>query len=106
MSRADLRRAMRERLDLTVAESEARHRAIIAALPNGVLLQDADGTVLVANPRACDLLGISGLDNGLPSNGVIPAGDSAGDSAIPIPRRPDGTDLSILSAPLQIAETT
>lgn len=42
-----------------MAESEARHRALVSALPEGVLLQDAEGTVLLANARACELLGIA-----------------------------------------------
>ncbi len=78
---------MRERTALSVAESEARHRALVSALPDGVLLQDADGTVLLANARACEILDISNPEIGLgtPRNGVIPAPDPA----IPVPRRPD-----------------
>src|SRR4051794_6649071 len=82
MPRADLRRAMRERVALSVAESEARHRALLAALPDGVLLQDVDGAVLLANPRAGELLGISTTDRPLLPNGVVSA-----DAAIPVPRQ-------------------
>jgi diguanylate cyclase (GGDEF)-like protein/PAS domain S-box-containing protein len=77
---------MRERLALSVAESEARHRALLAALPDGVLLQDVDGTVLLANPRAGEMLGISSPDRPLLPNGVVSAGRA---SSIPAPRPPD-----------------
>jgi diguanylate cyclase (GGDEF)-like protein/PAS domain S-box-containing protein len=73
MPQADLRRAMRQRLALSVAESEARHRALLAALPDGVLLQDADGTVLLANPPACELLGITSPEVPILPGGVVPA---------------------------------
>jgi diguanylate cyclase (GGDEF)-like protein/PAS domain S-box-containing protein len=100
MPRADQRRAIRERMALSVAESEARHRAVLSALPDGVLLQDADGNLLLANPRACDLLGITAPENGLQPNGVIPAQPEPSDAAptaaqengIPGPRRPDPAD--------------
>jgi diguanylate cyclase (GGDEF)-like protein/PAS domain S-box-containing protein len=73
---------MQERLALSVAESEARHRALLAALTDGVLLQDVDGAVLLANPRACELLGITSPDTPLLPQGVISA-----ESAIPTPRQ-------------------
>lgn len=100
MPRADLRRAMRERMALSVAESEARHRALLAALPDGVLLQDVDGAVLLANARAVELLGITAPDRPLLPNGVVSA-----KAAIPVPRQPgsttepdDNTTLAQLSA--------
>ncbi|GLY13376.1 EAL domain-containing protein [Kineosporia rhizophila] len=61
MPRGEVRRARRVRHDragVSVAESQARHRVLLSALPDGVLLQDADGTVLLANPRAGHLLGL------------------------------------------------
>ena len=67
MPRADLRRAMRDRMALTLAESEARHRALLAALPEGVVLHDTDGTFLLANPAACELLELSHTDSSVPS---------------------------------------
>src|SRR6187551_1833873 len=73
MPQADLRRAMRQRLALSVAESEARHRALLAALPDGVLLQDADGAVLLANPPACEMLEITSPDVPMLPGGVVPA---------------------------------
>jgi len=63
MPRADLRRARRARLALSVAESQARHWALVSSLPDGAVLQDAQGTVLLANPRACELLGITNPDS-------------------------------------------
>ncbi len=70
------RRAQREVAGVPVAESEARHRALLGALPDGVLLQDANGNVLLANPRAGQLLGLPRLEE--------PRG------AVPAPRRGDG----------------
>ena len=64
MPQADLPRALRRRTALSVAsvaETEGRQRAVLAALPEGVLLQDAEGNVLLANDRARELLGLSGL---------------------------------------------
>ena len=46
MPRADLRRAQRQQPVLSVAESEARHRALVDALPEPVVLQDVDGRVI------------------------------------------------------------
>src|SRR5438874_1848486 len=80
MPRADLRRAGRERLTLSPGESQARHRALLGALPDGVLLQDSDGTVLLANTRAGALLGVTVPDDALIPDGVVP-------SVIPAPRR-------------------
>src|SRR5262245_1325968 len=58
MLRGELRRAERRpEPAVNLAESEARHRAIVGALPHGVVLQDAEGAVLVANPAAQRLLG-------------------------------------------------
>jgi diguanylate cyclase (GGDEF)-like protein/PAS domain S-box-containing protein len=87
---------MRERLALSVAESEARHRALLAALPGGVLLQDADGTVLVANEQACELLGIARPDEPLLPGGVVPAPR----------RRTDHSDQDATPALDQLAATT
>ena len=95
---------MRERVALSVAESEARHRALLAALPDGVLLQDVDGAVLLANARACELLGITSPDSPLLPNGVVSA-----DSAIPVPRQstPGGADPTTTDTPVrQLAVAT
>jgi diguanylate cyclase (GGDEF)-like protein/PAS domain S-box-containing protein len=82
MQRAELRRARRGTAETSVAESEARHRALLAALPEGVVLSDADGNVLTANPAAVELLGI-GRDRrtfGAPA-------DEGAPSPVPAPRR-------------------
>src|SRR4051794_41890213 len=82
MQRADLRRARRGTAEPSVAESEARHRALLAALPDGVVLTDGDGNVLTANPAARELLGI-GRDRrtfGGPD-------DERADPPVPAPRR-------------------
>jgi diguanylate cyclase (GGDEF)-like protein/PAS domain S-box-containing protein len=83
MPRADPRRALRGRPVPSVAESQARHRALLGALPDGVLLQDADGTVLLANARAGVLLDLTPGD--LPDDVLIP--DGVVPSVIPAPRR-------------------
>ncbi len=98
---------MRERLALSVAESEARHRALLAALPEGVVLQDVDGTVLLANTLACELLEISTPDAPLLPSGVVSA-----ESVIPVPRQsaPTTTDTpmsqlaAVTSAALRTGE--
>ncbi|GAB3244845.1 putative bifunctional diguanylate cyclase/phosphodiesterase [Kineosporia babensis] len=80
MPRGDVRQSRRARRHpdgVSVAESQARYRVLLGALPDGVLLQDADGTVLLANPRAGQLLGLT-----------LPA-DSR--PSIPAPRRTDET---------------
>lgn len=80
MPRAELRdprHTGRDLVRVSVAESEARHRALLGALPDGVLLQDSNGTVLLANPRAGQLLGLVLVEE--PRIGV------------PIPRRGDAT---------------
>jgi diguanylate cyclase (GGDEF)-like protein/PAS domain S-box-containing protein len=64
------RRARREVARVPVAESEARHRALLGALPDGVLLQDSNGTVLLANPRAVHLLDLPLLEE---PRGPVPA---------------------------------
>jgi diguanylate cyclase (GGDEF)-like protein/PAS domain S-box-containing protein len=60
MSRGESRRAARSSAATqeSLAESEARHRVMVHALTHGVVLQDADGTILAANPLAVELLGL------------------------------------------------
>jgi len=98
MPRAQLREAGPTGPDLvqvSVAESEARHRALLAALPDGVLLQDSNGTVLLANPRAGQLLGLALVEE--PRVGVPP------------PRRggvthPAHLDITTVQTPRPVAE--
>jgi diguanylate cyclase (GGDEF)-like protein/PAS domain S-box-containing protein len=95
---------MRERMALSVAESEARHRALVSALPDGVLLQDAEGIVLLANPRAHELLGLPRPEAGLTPT-ATPRKSAAGSEVIPGPRRPE--DLEKAAALLgQLAAAT
>lgn len=61
ISQLELRRTLHER---TVAEratrqSEARFRAILAAMHDGLVLQDADSVIQVCNARAEEILGLS-----------------------------------------------
>ena len=56
MLRGDLRRAEREAARVSIAESEARHRLLLGSLPHGVVLQDAEGRLISANPAARTLL--------------------------------------------------
>jgi diguanylate cyclase (GGDEF)-like protein/PAS domain S-box-containing protein len=59
MRRGELRRASRAPASgVSLAESEARQRQVLDALPHGVVLQGADGEVLLANPAAQRLLGL------------------------------------------------
>jgi diguanylate cyclase (GGDEF)-like protein/PAS domain S-box-containing protein len=60
MSRGEGRRASRgsSATHESLAESEARHRVMVDALPQGVVLQAADGSILAVNPAAIELLGL------------------------------------------------
>lgn len=80
MPRADLRRAIRDQMRdqarraenaLPLAESEARHRALVDALPEPVLLQDADGSLILANQAARQALGVA-ADGTAPSPRTAP----------------------------------
>jgi diguanylate cyclase (GGDEF)-like protein/PAS domain S-box-containing protein len=83
---------MRERMALSAAESQARYRALVSALPDGVLLLDGEGTVLLANARAREYLGIADPELLVPDTPGTPsstAGPITGpDAGIPGPRRP------------------
>src|SRR4051794_10507946 len=101
MQRADLRRARRGTAEPSVAESEARHRALLAALPDGVVLTDGDGNVLTANPAARELLGI-GRDRrtfGGPD-------DERADPPVPAPRRSAHQRPDDVAAPVRAAVRT
>jgi diguanylate cyclase (GGDEF)-like protein/PAS domain S-box-containing protein len=105
MQRADQRRARRGTAETSVAESEARHRALFAALPDGVVLTDGDGNVLTANPAARELLGL-GRDRrtfgGPDRDGV----DDRADPPVPAPRRSDGEPADDVGAPVRAAVRT
>ena len=45
--------------DAELRESEARHRSVLAALAEGVVLQYADGSIGACNESACRILGLS-----------------------------------------------
>jgi diguanylate cyclase (GGDEF)-like protein/PAS domain S-box-containing protein len=122
MVRAEPRRARRERSEQSVAESEARLRVLLAALPEGVVLTDADGAVLSANPAAQRLLGLDTREErpvpsprpapGEGAHGValnaavaLARGALAGDTVrrdVVVPRTTDGdcTWLSMTAVPL------
>jgi diguanylate cyclase (GGDEF)-like protein/PAS domain S-box-containing protein len=116
MPRADLRRSRRggtdERSDsLSVAESEARHRALLTALPEGVVLQDAAGELLLSNPRADVLLGIAAGDDAVARDDTPRVIDtrsaeetSPAGTTIPTPRRSGAGDpVAQLDAATQVA---
>jgi PAS domain S-box-containing protein len=48
-----------ESLQHSLAESERRYRSLIAALSEGVVLQQADGKIVTFNQAALDILGLS-----------------------------------------------
>jgi diguanylate cyclase (GGDEF)-like protein/PAS domain S-box-containing protein len=58
MLRGDLRRAKPAAEQVSIAESEARHRTVLGSLAHGVVLQDADGRLMSANAAAYALLHI------------------------------------------------
>lgn len=49
----------RKRAEEAVAESEARYRSLVAAMAEGVVVQDARGQITFCNEAACQLLGLS-----------------------------------------------
>ena len=85
--RAEMRRTARANDAAALAESEARHRVLLASLPEGVVLQDADGVVLTANPAACHLLGVGPAElAGRSAVPRVPAADQGSGSASgPVP---------------------
>jgi diguanylate cyclase (GGDEF)-like protein/PAS domain S-box-containing protein len=100
MQRAELRRA-RAKPDTTVAESEARHRALLAALPDGVVLTDVEGNVLTANPAATELLGL-----GRDRRTFGAADDQGAPAPVPAPRRPGHRHADDVAAGVRAAVTT
>lgn len=56
-----LNHAVRRRSEAVtgVRDREERYRTVIAALDEGLIVQDADGTVTAMNPRAGEILGIT-----------------------------------------------
>lgn len=60
MARELTEAAHKERRALEEAqEAEARIRQVIISMPVGLFISDRDGTILFANPRASDLIGLS-----------------------------------------------
>ncbi len=49
----------RKRAESVVRESEARLRHVIASLHEGIVVQDAQGRIVSANPAACGILGLT-----------------------------------------------
>ncbi|MGH7456324.1 MAG: PAS domain-containing protein, partial [bacterium] len=49
----------RRHAEEALRESEARYRSVIAAMDDGIVLQDADGSILACNASAERILGIS-----------------------------------------------
>ncbi len=58
-------------------ESEARYRGLVAALPDGVMLRAADGTVLAANDVALRLVGAKSQGDVLGKQVALPPGMEA-----------------------------
>ena len=111
MPRDELRRASRaSATGMSLAESEARHRAIVDALPHGVVLQDATGAVITANPAAIELLG-PGLthpgrnaDTGLEPVAIpspTPAAHDQISPRVPLPATPAAPHALDLGDPVQ-----
>uniref|UniRef100_A0A0S6YYE3 Uncharacterized protein n=2 Tax=Mizugakiibacter sediminis TaxID=1475481 RepID=A0A0S6YYE3_9GAMM len=49
----------RRNIDAELRTSEARYRLLLQAMDKGVLVQDANGSIVSANPAACRILGMS-----------------------------------------------
>jgi PAS domain S-box-containing protein len=49
----------RKRAEAALRESEVRYRSVIAAMADGMVLQDADGSILASNASAERILGLS-----------------------------------------------
>ncbi len=48
----------RKRAEVALRVSEQRHRSVVDALEEGVLLHDMNGTVIACNQSAADMIGI------------------------------------------------
>lgn len=86
----------RKRVEDAMAESEARYRSLVAAMAEGVVVQDARGVITFCNDAACQILGVSraqmlGLDSL----------DSCWQAI-----REDGTSLSGAEHPATLARAT
>ncbi|MHB8645585.1 MAG: diguanylate cyclase domain-containing protein [Thermomicrobiales bacterium] len=46
--------------EAALRESEERYRSVIAALDEGIIVQDSDGTITAANESACRIFGVTG----------------------------------------------
>lgn len=51
--------AERRQLEASLRESEQRHRSVVAAMAEGVVIQDEQGVILSCNASACQILGLT-----------------------------------------------
>jgi len=84
----------RARAEALLRESEARHRAVIDALEEGVLVIAADGALRGCNPSAERILGLSAVQIGDRAGDIL-AKDAIRDDGSPFPREacPDAVTL-------------
>ena len=50
----------RRKAEQTIRESERRYHGLLDHLNAGIVVHDADTSIVMANPKACELLGLSG----------------------------------------------
>ena len=91
-----------DELDITVDFTDAAIRGAVEAAPDGILVIEADGNIVVANPMACELFGYSRHDLvGANVDLLLPDGLRAGHAAhrasyLARPRtRPMGSGLDL-----------
>ncbi len=58
-ARAQPNRAARQQLEASLHESEQRYRSVVAAMAEGVVIQDQDGRIRSCNASACRVLGLT-----------------------------------------------
>ncbi len=51
--------AERRQLEAALRESEQRHRGVVAAMSEGIVIQDQDGRICLCNASACRILGLT-----------------------------------------------
>ena len=54
-------------VEAALCESEARYRAVVDTLAEGVVVRDAEGRIVASNPAARALLGLGAADEGRPA---------------------------------------
>ena len=77
------------------AEAEGRHQALFTAIPHGLIHYAGDGSIIDANPAACEILGLDRA--ALSSWPVVPPGQAVHE---------DGSPFTVSELPMRAALRT